>query len=39
MDAQQKKLIRAVIKQVHPDILSKHPLEQLQNSESLKERY
>jgi len=36
MDARQKKLIRAVIIQVHPDVLAKHPLAQLQNSESLK---
>ena len=39
MDARHKQLIRAVIKRIHPDILSKHPCEQLQNSESLKVLY
>ena len=36
MDPQHKKLLRTVIKQVHPDVLSKYPLEQLKNSEALK---
>lgn len=36
MDPQHKKLLRTIIKQVHPDVLSNYPLEQLKNSESLK---
>ncbi len=36
MDAKHRKLIRSVIKQVHPDLFAKHLQEQLQNSEALK---
>lgn len=36
MDARQRKLVRAVIKRVHPDLFSDYPLEQLANSEALK---
>ena len=36
MDANHRKLIRSVIKQVHPDLFAKHLQEQLQNSEALK---
>lgn len=36
MNAQNKKLLRTIIKQVHPDVLNKYPVEQLKNSESLK---
>ena len=36
MNAQNKKLLRTIIKQVHPDVMTNYPLEQLKNSESLK---
>ena len=36
MDANHRKLIRSVIKQVHPDLFAKHLQEQLQNSDALK---
>ena len=36
MDAKHRKLIRSVIKQVHPDLFAKYLQEQLQNSEALK---
>ncbi len=36
MDAKHRKLIRSVIKQIHPDLFAKHLQEQLQNSEALK---
>ncbi|KAL0050186.1 hypothetical protein WJX82_006057 [Trebouxia sp. C0006] len=36
MDAKHRRLIRSVIKQVHPDLFAKHLQEQLQNSEALK---
>lgn len=36
MDSQQRKLIRAVVKQVHPDLFPDYPLEQLANTEALK---
>lgn len=38
MDPRQKRLVRAVIKQVHPDLFPDHPLEQLANTEALKAR-
>lgn len=36
MDARQRRLIRAVVKRVHPDLFTNYPLEQLANSEGLK---
>ncbi|KAL3131939.1 hypothetical protein ABBQ38_007635 [Trebouxia sp. C0009 RCD-2024] len=36
MDAQDKQFLWTIILQVHPDKLTNHPLEQLQNTESLK---
>ncbi|KAL0041357.1 hypothetical protein WJX79_000663 [Trebouxia sp. C0005] len=36
MDVEHRKLIRSVIRQVHPDLFAKHLQEQLQNSEALK---
>ncbi|KAL0042322.1 hypothetical protein WJX77_009053 [Trebouxia sp. C0004] len=36
MDAKHRKLIRSVIKQVHPDLFAKHLQEQLQNTQALK---
>lgn len=36
MDSRQRKLVRAVIKRVHPDLFPDYPLEQLANSEALK---
>jgi hypothetical protein len=31
-----KKLVRAIIRQVHPDLFTAHPYERTKNSESLK---
>lgn len=39
MDAQDKQFLWTIILQVHPDKLTNHPLEQLQNTESLKAGY
>lgn len=36
MEQDQKKLIRAVVRQVHPDLFTAHPFERSKNSESLK---
>ena len=36
MDPRQRKLVRAVVKQVHPDLFPDYPLEQLANTEALK---
>ena len=36
MNAQEKKFIRSIIRQVHPDLFVLHPVERQKNSESLK---
>jgi hypothetical protein len=36
MEQDQKKLIRAVVRQVHPDLFTAHPFERSKNAESLK---
>jgi hypothetical protein len=36
MEKDQKKLIRAVVRQVHPDLFTAHPFERSKNAESLK---
>jgi len=36
MEQAQKKLIRAVVRQVHPDLFTAHPFERSKNAESLK---
>lgn len=36
MDARERQLIRSVLKQVHPDVLARHPIEQAHNTEALK---
>lgn len=36
MKLDDKKLIRAIVRRVHPDLFSAHPYERAQNSESLK---
>ncbi len=35
MKLDDKKLIRAIVRRVHPDLFSAHPYERAQNSESL----
>jgi hypothetical protein len=36
MDSDTKKLIRAVVRRVHPDLFTAHPFERQRNSDSLK---
>ena len=36
MNVDEKKLIRAIVRRVHPDLFVAHPLEGAQNSEALK---
>ena len=36
MDATARRCIRAIVRQVHPDLFVAHPLEHARNSESLK---
>lgn len=36
MDVRERRLLREIIKQVHPDVLANRPLEQAHNTEALK---
>ena len=36
MDIRERRLLREIIKQVHPDVLGKRPAEQAHNTEALK---
>ena len=38
MDRDQRKLVREIVRQVHPDLFTQHPSQRSRNAESLKVR-
>lgn len=38
MDPEERRHVRAIVRQVHPDLFSAHPYERAKNSEALKVR-
>ena len=39
MQAEDRRMIRAVVRRVHPDLFAAHPYERAKNTESLKVRF